>query len=229
MHAQLVCLAAALLGVDVGWQPWPDGGVEYLIQIPPHAVKTLESGQPIASDVPPNVAVRAFRITIGSETLPHKLPPAAEETPHASAPPPKKTFSDPLLPPASTPTIDTEVARPPVSTPPESPFSVPHLTTPAAIPQPVPRALAPDPSSKPLGERQTAFVQPVAPKAKTEVKPTAPASQPTEAPAEASKPWMPLTLVLLGLFTSLGGNLYLGWITWDTRSRYRELVAGGGG
>ena len=40
----------------------------------------------------------------------------------------------------------------------------------------------------------------------------------------ASKPWMTLILTLLGLFASLGGNVYFLWITWDTRKRYRTLV-----
>ena len=43
-------------------------------------------------------------------------------------------------------------------------------------------------------------------------------------PDDATKPWWPLTLTLLGLFGSLGGNFYLGWVTWDIRGRYRRLV-----
>ncbi len=44
-----------------------------------------------------------------------------------------------------------------------------------------------------------------------------------EATAE-SKPWMTLILISLGLFASVGGNIYFLWITWDTRRRYRALV-----
>lgn len=33
-----------------------------------------------------------------------------------------------------------------------------------------------------------------------------------------------LILAVIGLFVSLGANLYLGWITWGLRSRYRALV-----
>ncbi len=40
----------------------------------------------------------------------------------------------------------------------------------------------------------------------------------------APKPWVTLTLTLLGLFASLGGNIYFLWITWDTRRRYHTLV-----
>ena len=32
-------------------------------------------------------------------------------------------------------------------------------------------------------------------------------------------------LTLLALFASVGLNLYLGWIAWDTYNRYQDLVA----
>jgi hypothetical protein len=42
---------------------------------------------------------------------------------------------------------------------------------------------------------------------------------------EASdKPWWPLTLAMLALFASMGGNLYLGWIAVDVYRRYLELT-----
>ena len=41
---------------------------------------------------------------------------------------------------------------------------------------------------------------------------------------DQQKPWLPFTLTLCALFASLGGNLYLGWITWDIRNRFREIV-----
>jgi hypothetical protein len=35
---------------------------------------------------------------------------------------------------------------------------------------------------------------------------------------------MPLTLALVGLFGSLSGNVYLGWLFWETRQRYRSVL-----
>ena len=35
----------------------------------------------------------------------------------------------------------------------------------------------------------------------------------------------PFLVALVALFASLGGNAYLGWVFWGTRSRYTELVA----
>jgi len=33
-----------------------------------------------------------------------------------------------------------------------------------------------------------------------------------------------LTVSLLGLFVSIGGNFFLGWVAWDNRGRYLNLV-----
>ena len=42
---------------------------------------------------------------------------------------------------------------------------------------------------------------------------------PKPAPVEPAKPWLPLTLTILGLFASLGANVFLGWIAWGFRRR----------
>jgi len=46
---------------------------------------------------------------------------------------------------------------------------------------------------------------------------------PSGKPDETTGWWWPLGL-MLGLLGSLGGNVYLGWITWETRARYRALL-----
>jgi hypothetical protein len=81
-----------------------------------------------------------------------------------------------------------------------------------------PRTLTPDPAGKPLSELPAIFVeQPgTTPAAKSQSQPSA-ETQPETPP----KPWLPLTVTLLGLFASLGTNVYLGWIAWDSRHRYR--------
>ena len=51
---------------------------------------------------------------------------------------------------------------------------------------------------------------------------TAPvASRANEEPA---RPWLPLTVSLLALFASLGGNVYLGWLHVESRAKYRRLL-----
>jgi len=46
----------------------------------------------------------------------------------------------------------------------------------------------------------------------------------TPAPVEPAKPWLPLTLTLLGLFASLGANAFLGWIAWGFRRRCQSAA-----
>ncbi len=66
-----------LLGVDVGWQPLPDGeGMEYIIQLSPNDLEALKLGEPWMTDIPPSVGdVRAYRIVIGEGALPRVDPP----------------------------------------------------------------------------------------------------------------------------------------------------------
>ncbi|HYW80007.1 MAG TPA: hypothetical protein VE890_10550 [Thermoguttaceae bacterium] len=70
MGSALVCIAAALLGVDARWPPLPDGGLQYVIQIEPQVLKRLESGaiEAVGSEVPPTLDdIRAFQIVIGTQ------------------------------------------------------------------------------------------------------------------------------------------------------------------
>jgi hypothetical protein len=43
-------------------------------------------------------------------------------------------------------------------------------------------------------------------------------------PTPSTRPWLPFMVTVLALFASVGLNVYLGWIAWDTYSRYHELV-----
>jgi len=83
MVGSMACVAAMALGIDVGWRPLSEGGVEYLIQIEPDLLETLQPGEAIGSDVPPHLVgqIRAYRITVGTEELPRELP---EELPTAA-------------------------------------------------------------------------------------------------------------------------------------------------
>ena len=50
---------------------------------------------------------------------------------------------------------------------------------------------------------------------------------PTDIPLRTtpSRPWLPLSFALLGLFASIGSNVYLGWIAWGVHARYRNLAS----
>ena len=179
MGTIMICLAAATLGVDVGWQRLPDGGMEYIIQIEPQTLEALRAGEAIQSDIPASAGdVRSYRIVVGSKKLPRDKPAASRTTA------PQKIAANEVSPPAA------------------------------------PQRLAPDPTVKPLRGQPATFVEPssASPADKPPTQTTVVAT-----PEQPPKPWVPLTFALLGLFASLGGNLYLGWIAWDTRKRCRTV------
>jgi hypothetical protein len=148
MNMLLVCVAAATLGFDVGWERLPDGGMEYIIQLDAARLDALRSGQPIGSDIPAAAGeIRAFRIVMG----PGK---------------PKR----------------------------EIPLPKPAPALPAAV--------------KPVQ------AEPASPPAK-------PAPVETPPPPQSS---IPLTMTILGLFASLGANVFLAWIAWGFRRRCQNTA-----
>jgi hypothetical protein len=78
---------------------------------------------------------------------------------------------------------------------------------------PPPQKLAPNPAQKPMPGQQAVYEE-------SANKPSSPA---TTVPAEPSKPWL---LMTLAFFTSIGANLYLGWVAWEARRRCRTVHAG---
>lgn len=95
----------------------------------------------------------------------------------------------------------------------------------------VPAALSPDPASEPLS-RTAAYLE-------SETRANDSAAGKTAAPtatvpsannldgthSDPAKPWLPLMLTSLGLFGSIGLNVYLAWIARGFYTRYRALVA----
>ncbi len=69
MNPLLILVAATAIGVEAGWEPLADGGHLYTIQIEPELVRTLQSGNDLVSEVPAQVHVRSFRITLGTGAL----------------------------------------------------------------------------------------------------------------------------------------------------------------
>jgi hypothetical protein len=84
----MLCVAAVALGIDVGWQPLPEGGMEYVIQLEPQTVDLLRSGVEIPSDIPAYLKdLRRLRITVGNATLARKMPAEAVSGPAFPASP----------------------------------------------------------------------------------------------------------------------------------------------
>jgi hypothetical protein len=106
MNGVLALVAATVVSIDVGWQPLSDGGFEYIIQIEPHMLGTLEGGQAISSELPRNLrGMRSYRIIVGNAKLPHEgEPPPVEPapaTPAGESPSPPASDGTAPKPPAS--------------------------------------------------------------------------------------------------------------------------------
>ena len=87
-----VCLSAAALGVDFGWQPIAGGGIEYVIQIEPQMLEALKQGDDISSALPAGANnIRRYRILVGDATLPHHGEPLPVD--RQAEPPAKETAS----------------------------------------------------------------------------------------------------------------------------------------
>jgi len=232
MCGNIVFLAALLGGIDAGWEPLPEGGVLYLIQIDPGLLESRGPGESIESCIPPQVQdVRAVRISVGTGPLPRELPPEPEDKSPAAVPEDKSwSPQDP----------QREPATPPTDRSPDGPVTDPFAVKPPSYTPPPPQTFHPDPAGRPIGT-QTGHEEPLA---ATTAEPKSPPSkapkltsaakprlekEPGEAgktsgKAESGKPWWPLTFAFFGLFASLGVNGFLLWIVADFRTRYRTLL-----
>lgn len=83
MNGIALLLSLAAVGVDYGWQPGPDGQLEYIVQIEPSLFDDMRSGQrEVASEIHPDArGVRRFRIRVGNDPLPRVGAVAAGATP----------------------------------------------------------------------------------------------------------------------------------------------------
>lgn len=210
MNSVCLAVAVAACGVDTGWQPLPEGGYEYIIQIEPALIETLVQGESLTSEIPPSVrSVRRYRIVVGTSQLPRIDPPE----------PPEDKVADSEIPafdPDATPSDDADDPVPGLP-PPLQEQQQQDDGQAAAAPPPMPEV----PGAEQLAghETPTGRDTPGSPEPAADRETTS-----ANEVGESGRPWGWLLLTLLGLFASLSGNAYLGWITWDTRRRYRALL-----
>lgn len=311
MTGVLVCLSAAVLGVDFGWQPLTDGGIEYIIQIEPQMLDSLQEGQSLSSALPSSGHnIRRYRIVVGTAELPHHgepLPePPADERPAGQQEPdppeasrvgyeedldpveafgeakPKGVASMPiespypsnykragiplpgplLVPPllAQEQTKEADEKRndiaitepPPAADDPVTPteneksedaeaFAGNDAGASSVRPE-IPTTVAPenDPSAKLSMDEASqesrlpeisftpptkhAAAKPATNKPKADAAPEEAESPSDQAPPAAQAPAKQNPLTLIGLFASLGGNVFLLWVTTGQRNRYRALL-----
>lgn len=249
MNAIALLLATSAVGVDVGWQPAEGGGLEYIIQIEPQLLEVLKNGKDLTSEVPPGLNVRRYRITVGSAALPQQgeRPPAAAIAAEPPFPPAKKEApaemqpeaprGNPLDPgtssdqdkgrfnfPFSTPRQDSDKTDVPPAK--KEPTAAPDFGRSAADAA----ASPPGPSSSTEPNLlEASHTQPIAPASQSDIKDPGSGKSAVQdrnkpvLPAE-TYPWPSLVATLFALFTSLGGNAFLGWFALGERAKYRRLA-----
>ncbi len=201
MHAIVLGATLSLIGIETGWRPLPGGGVEYTIQVNPREADILLREKGFSSDVPPHLRdVRVFQVKIGTDVLDQIDPPKQR----ASGTRPAEAL------PFGSGTQGQSGKRPwrmgnPTEPPPDATAKSKREIQRAAGEEGKGLSLfekKPDDDKRGKGGKATA-------------------AEDESEPSGGS--WWPLTLVL-ALLGSFGGNLYLGWITWETRNRYRTLL-----
>ena len=236
MTGVLALVAASVIGIDVGWEELPDGGFEYIIQIEPQTLESMQKGQDITSQMPPSVrGMRGYRITVGNAQLPHQgEPPPTGPSPAAPA------QNGPPGPAFGAPPTESSAAGAATTTIPAAAATQDM----ADADRPPPPALPLDPAAKDISTHTAAFVgkgmtemtvtSPPAPAgvvspetAGTETAPqdeSQTARKTTDSTSD-SPPWMPLFGTALALCASVAANVFQGWNTLSLRNRYRALVA----
>jgi hypothetical protein len=196
--------------IVVGTGPLPHQG-EPLPQMPlptavppvtPTAVAPPPAAPPVITDPP--------AATRPSAAPPYIQPPAVQ--PPAVQPPPTEAPTTQPSTPAPEPTLTHE--SPVVTTSPPGTMQPGTTSSAGAISTPrfsSPATFAPNRSTDPAPTPQPALDHSVM-------------SQPADPPVE-EKPWTALMLTLMGLFASLGGNVFLGMVAWSQRVRFDELAA----
>ncbi|HEY1067968.1 MAG TPA: hypothetical protein VGE52_17725 [Pirellulales bacterium] len=192
----IVYAAAAVLAVDTGWQPAPDGGLEYIIQVEPQLLDLMRDGQVIQSEIPADLqGVRRYRIQVGTEPLPRVgLPTTAArptDPPLGNEPAPVVEGAPVVVEPAPSAESPLPSARP-LSPPAPLRSIVPpaEAAAPASVdgaPAPARRIISSEPRA---GESAVPLVEPVPLDATSaEAAPSPPAEAPVVAgPVPALKP-----------------------------------------
>jgi hypothetical protein len=249
MNSAAILLAMAMFGVDVGWQELEDGSIEYIIQIEPQLVGSLQDGHDLTSGIRPELRnIRRYRVVVGSADLPHN-PPLAELKRRWAAEKDAATKNALAEQPTTSPKVPSAFKDPP----PPIDFTIPPLedpqeTTPKVnnpfgqLNEPTPAEEKDEPTAAPSLE-DSGSVPPSTFRTDDTAKPlinhvaayaqTEPADAHADAaseeaaptPATPSRSWGTLVAVLLALFASVGLNAFLGWVTVEQRGRYRSLLA----
>lgn len=213
MNSAWVLLGMAALGIDYGWQPVAGGGIEYIIQIEPHTLDSLRDGADIVSDLPPHLrGIRRYRITVGTDPLPHEgqPPPVSEVEGPLLSMPQRGAPSATAAAAAGEATAARSDSDPTLTKGPPRPF-IPQADTDV-----VPVA-ALDPVAPPTAAPNEVYR--VADAGGTSARTGEAGTAGSDSPRGGVLAWQ------LGMFVSVGANVYLAWLAWGQRNRFRAVLA----
>jgi hypothetical protein len=228
MSPTLTCLALALVGANLGYQPAPNGGTEFIIQINPATLKTLQPGDPIECDVPreaQGLRPTHFSITTGNDPLPHVVSnPAAASAAPATAP---IVTASPVMPAVANSTTPPSAFAPGGGVPIREPWGVTGRAADpsAALPPGGGTAGASPPASYPPPRSTVAHLGPLlrgSSSAESRFRGLSPIGPDGGSSGQLDRPWLGMCLLVIALLAS---NTYVGWLFWDARQRYRGLLA----
>ncbi len=201
MHAIILGATFSLIGIEAGWQPLPGGGVEYVIQVDPREADLLLRERGFSSDVPSHLKdIRVCRIVVGTGVL-RQVDPPQQPVPGARPTEPSPFGSTTQDRSSKRAWLLGKPAEPPPDAAPRSKRESQRTAGKEGEGLSLFEKMSED-DKRGKGGKATA------------------AEDESE---QSGGSWWPLTL-MLALLGSFGGNLYLGWITWETRNRYRTLL-----
>ena len=195
MCGTMLCVAVVALGIDVGWQQLPDGGMEYVVQLEPQTVELLRTGVEIPSDIPANLKnLRRLRITVGTASLVRTMPAEAVSGP-----------AFPALPGGPLPRLSPQQRAS-------------HLFLDALFPPYHPVSVRPP---EVRSDVRTA-VRP-----RTEAARLVEGMRPKPAGSTplAEQPPVSWSLTVGALVGAVAAAVFLAWIAWEYRIRYRRLLS----
>lgn len=207
--------------ITVGNGPLPHEGIPpELIGGPPldETVRAPAEGRPLAN----GDDVASEPLLIGPQlAIPGALPGPGDDEPALAATEVEIAVEDAVVETPLAPAATPRVTTPPVEVPtfvldPAEEASAPTSPKPFDAPSDTRPLVEPASSSTLVASAETP--PNTAPVATT-------TSKPTLAEEPERLPWGPLMAAVVALFVSVGANLYLAWVTWGTRLRYRELIA----
>src|SRR5207244_118017 len=95
---EMNAIALALIctsGIDVGWQPVEEGGVEYIVQLDADTLEILKTGEIFVSDIPAQVKdIARLQLSRGARKLPRRVPKPNASRPVAQTALPQKAARD---------------------------------------------------------------------------------------------------------------------------------------